>query len=292
VDAAGNSVIEPGETAVVTPSWRNTGVAPIDLTGAASNLTGPAGPTYDLTDAAAAYGTIELASQNACSDCYAVTISGARPATHWDATLDETVTPTSAAKTWTLHVGGSFPDVPSDSIFYPSVETVLHNGVTAGCGGGNYCPTDSVTRQQMAVFLLKAKEGAAYAPPDCTTQVFDDVPCSSPFAPWINELSARGVTAGCGPTSYCPTNPTTRQQMAVFLLKTLEGSSYTPPACTTQVFGDVPCSSGFAPWVNEIAARGITGGCGGGNFCPTAEVARQQMAVFLTKTFGLVLYGL
>ena len=292
VDGVGNFVLDPGETAIVTPAWRNLGIAAIDLTGAASNLTGPAGPTYDLTDASAAYGTIDIAGQNVCADCYAVTISGTRPATHWDATLDEMVTPTSTAKTWTLHVGGSFPDVLSDSIFYAAVETVLHNGVTAGCGGGNYCPADSVTRQQMAVFLLKAKEGAAYAPPDCTTQVFDDVPCSSPFAPWVNELSARGVTAGCGPTTYCPTNPTTRQQMSVFLLKTLEGSSYAPPACTTQVFGDVPCSSGFAPWVNEIAARGITGGCGGGNFCPTAEVARQQMAVFLTKTFGLVLYGL
>jgi hypothetical protein len=206
--------------------------------------------------------------------------------------MDETVTPTSAGKTWTLHVGESFPDVPSSSLFYPAVETVLHNGVTAGCGGGNYCPGDTVTRQQMAVFLLKAKEGAAYTPPDCTTQIFDDVPCSSPFAPWVNELSARNVTAGCGPTTYCPTNPTTRQQMAVFLLKTLEGSGYAPPACTVDVFADVPCSSPFAVWVNEIAARGITGGCGGGNFCPTAEVARQQMAVFLQKTFGLVLYGL
>ena len=291
VDPAGNGVLEAGETATVSPTWGNIGIAAIDLTGTASNLTGPAGPTYDLTDAAAAYGTIGVLGENACSDCYSVTITGARPATHWDATVDETVTPTSTAKTWTLHVGGSFPDVASSSLFYPAIETVLHNGVTAGCGGGNYCPADSVTRQQMAVFLLKAKEGGTYAPPDCTTQVFDDVPCSSPFAPWVNELSARGVTAGCGGANYCPGSPTTRQQMAVFLLKTLEGSAFVPPACTVEVFGDVPCSSPFAPWINEIAARGVTGGCGGGDFCPTAEVARQQMAVFLTKTFGLVLYG-
>jgi len=293
VDTAGNGVLDPGETATIAPTWANTGFASIDQTGTASNFTGPAGPTYDLTDASAVYGTIPILGANACSDCYAVTVSGARPATHWDATLDETVSPTPGSKTWTLHVGGSFTDVAPDSLFYPSIETVLHNGVTAGCGAGDtFCPADDVTRQQMAVFLLKSKEGAAYTPPDCSAQIFDDVPCSSPFAPWVNELSARGVTAGCGGTNYCPTSPTTRQQMAVFLLKTLEGSSYTPPACSTAVFPDVPCSSGFAPWVNEIAARGITGGCGGGNFCPTAEVARQQMAVFLTKTFSLVLYGL
>jgi hypothetical protein len=53
----------------------------------------------------------------------------------------------------------------------------------------------------------------------------------------------------------------------------------------------VPCSSPFAIWVNEIASRGITAGCGGGNFCPTDPVTREQMAVFLTATFGLTIYG-
>jgi hypothetical protein len=79
--------------------------------------------------------------------------------------------------------------------------------------------------------------------------------------------------------------------MAVFLLKTEEGSGYAPPACVTAVFDDVPCSSPFAAWVNELAARGVTGGCGGANYCPTGQVARQQMAVFLVKTFGLLLYS-
>ncbi len=166
--------------------------------------------------------------------------------------------------------------------------------MTAGCGDGTtFCPTDTVTRQQMAVFLLKAAEGSAYTPPACDTPVFLDVPCSSPFAAWINELAARGVTAGCGDgTNYCPGDPTTRQQMAVFLLKTAEGSAYVPPACTTASFGDVPCSSPFATWIYELVARNVTAGCGGGNYCPGNEVARQQMAVFLVKTFGLSLYGL
>jgi S-layer family protein len=217
---------------------------------------------------------------------------GARPVPHWDATALETVTGGAAPKSWILHVGGSFPDVASGSAFYPAVENVLHNGVTAGCGGGLYCPGSTVTRQQMAVFLLKASEGGDYVPPACVTPAFPDVPCSSSFAPWVNELVARGVTAGCGGGNYCPTNPTTREQMAVFLLKTREGSGYTPPACSVQQFDDVPCASGFAAWINELVARGVTAGCGGGNYCPTSSVLRQQMAVFLVKTFGLQLYGL
>jgi hypothetical protein len=80
----------------------------------------------------------------------------------------------------------------------------------------------------MAVFLLKAKEGSSFAPPDCTTPQFDDVPCSSNFARWVNELVARGVTAGCGGADYCPTNPVQRQQMAVFVVKTFGLLLYAP----------------------------------------------------------------
>ena len=78
--------------------------------------------------------------------------------------------------------------------------------------------------------------------------------------------------------------------MAVFLLKSEHGSAYTPPACAG-IFGDVPCPSQFADWIEQLAAEGITGGCGGGNFCPDNPNTRGQMAVFLVKTFGLALYG-
>jgi hypothetical protein len=57
------------------------------------------------------------------------------------------------------------------------------------------------------------------------------------------------------------------------------------------VFTDVPASSPFCPWVEELARRGVVSGCGGGNYCPSQAVTRQQMGVFLTVTFGLNLYG-
>ena len=75
--------------------------------------------------------------------------------------------------------------------------------------------------------------------------------------------------------------------MAAFLLKTEQGSSYVPPACTGTVFSDVPCPGGSSPTGSKtLAAEGITGGCGGGNYCPDSPVTRAQMAVFLTKTFN------
>jgi hypothetical protein len=296
VDASGNGVLEPGETVTVAPAWRNVNGGPLTFTGAASNLAGPPGATYTLVDAAASYGTVANAATASCgSDCFQVTVSNpaTRPVPHWDLTVRETLGPDTLGQTqvWTLHVGNSFTDVPPTNPFYRFVETLLHTGVTAGCGGTSYCPDGSTTREQMAVFLLRAREGEGFAPPPCTTAPFPDVPCASPFAAWVAELVARGITAGCGGGLYCPTDPVTREQMAVFLLKTREGASFTPPACTTAPFGDVPCSSPFAPWVQELVARGITAGCAVGLYCPTDQVTRAQMAVFLTKTFGLSLYG-
>ena len=180
-----------------------------------------------------------------------------------------------------------FSDVPVGFIFQRWILAIYNAGVTAGCGPDVYCPDADASRGQMAVFLLKAKEGAEYAPDPCVTPTFGDVPCSYLFAPWIEELFARGITAGCGDGNYCPESSTTRGQMAVFLLKALEGSGYLPPACTTPTFADVPCSHLFARWIEELAARGITAGCGGGNYCPDSPVSRGQMAVFLSKTFSL-----
>ena len=180
-----------------------------------------------------------------------------------------------------------FLDVPNGQQFYQFVTTLVSNGITAGVGGGLYGVNDNTSRQQMAVFLMKALHGLCYTPPPCTTQVFTDVPCSSGFAPWINELVAEGITGGCGAGTYCPADPVKRQQMAVLLLKTLGGISYTPPPCVTATFGDVPCDSPFATWIYDLVARGITGGCGGGNYCPANPATRGQMAVFVTKTFNL-----
>ncbi len=176
-----------------------------------------------------------------------------------------------------------FSDVPNSQQFYFHISRLVSNAITVGCGTGIYCPLNSVTRQQMAVFLLKSKNGLCYVPPPCSGD-FPDVPCTSPFAPWIEALADAGITGGCGGGNYCPANPVTRQQMAVFLLKTKHGSTYVPPACTGD-FADVPCPSQFADWIEQLSAEGITGGCGGSNYCPAQAVRRDQMAAFLYNTF-------
>jgi hypothetical protein len=295
VDAAGNGVLEPGEAVGVVPSWTNITGAAQTFGGTAPTFTGPAGATYTLTDATAVYGTVNDGATSPCADCYGVSVSdpATRPATHWDAVLEEKITPDAQGqdKLWRVHVGNSFTDVPSAGGFYRFVETLLHNGITGGCGPTTYCPASATTREQMAVFVLVAREGSGYAPPACTTPVFNDVPAASGFCRWVEELARRGVVAGCGGGNYCPGDPVTREQMAIFVLRTLD-PALSPPACAPpNLFADVPETSAFCRWIEELANRGIVTGCGGGNYCPGQPVTREQMGVFLTVTFGLTLYG-
>jgi hypothetical protein len=299
VDAAGNGIFEPNETVVMAPTWRNTGATAVAFIGTLDAHIGPPGATYTTPDAAASYASIAVGGTGSCgANCYSVgNATTARPLTHWDSNVVERLTlpTTTTIHTWKLHIGQSFSDVPTTSGFYRFVETILHKNVTGGCGTGIYCPSASTTREQMAVFVLVAREPAGFNPPACVagSEVFSDVPASSPFCRWVEELARRGVVSGCGNGQYCAGNPAVRDQMSVFVLRTLAGT-INPPACVagSEMFADLPASSPFCRWVEELARRGVVTGCGGGNYCPGANVTREQMSVFLSVTFGLVLYGL
>ena len=316
-DVGGNGVFELNELATVAPSWANGGLTDLTETGAASNLSWPGG-LVPITDAAADYGTVVAGTTQQCTDCYQIEIDGTHTfGQHLDAHMNETISSSftlpndTLSKTWTIHIGGSFSDVSTDTAvnsYYPFIETIFHKGVTAGCLlGDTFCPTQNSLRQEMAVFLLKAFLGATYTPPSCTPPgIFSDVPCPGLYTDWIEDLSVRGVTAGCSsdpgppPTiQFCPDRDILRSEMAVFLLKMSQGSGYTPLACTPPgIFSDVPCPGLYTDWIEDIYTRGITAGCSSDpgppptiQFCPDNKVLRQEMAVFLTKTFGLVLYG-
>ncbi len=58
-------------------------------------------------------------------------------------------------------------------------------------------------------------------------------------------------------------------------------------APATATFADVPTTHAFFRFVEALAASGITGGCGSGNFCPDNPITRGQMAVFLASALGL-----
>lgn len=184
-----------------------------------------------------------------------------------------------------------FADVSQPYWAYDWINRLYSAGVTTGCGTNplRYCPEQSVTRAEMAKFLIKGVHGGAYdAPTVGTSTGFNDVSTSHWAATWIKQLALEGITSGCGGGNYCPNSQVTRAQMAKFLLSAKYDAGYTPPGVGSGTgFNDVPTSYWAAAWIKQLAAEGITSGCGGGNYCPDAPVTRAEMAKFLVLTFEL-----
>ncbi len=315
-----NGVLEPGEQVMVAPSWTNPTGASVAFSGTSAGFTGPGSYYYSILDNSAAFGTVAPGATSNCytatGNCYVFGVSNppARPALHWDTTFTETLT----AGGWrvrTLHIGNSFGDVPPARWAYKFIETLLHKGITSGCGNNNYCPDAGTTRWQMAVFLTSALVGTnvpvsgtvpGLGPYNCVaggTSVFADIPPTDGGCKHIHYIASKQITAGCGNGDYCPNEPVDRWQMAVFLAKatapgpipisgTVPGlGPYDCEAGGTSVFADVAPTDGGCKHIHYIAAQQVTVGCGGGDYCPTSQLGRDQMAVFITKAFNLFLYG-
>jgi hypothetical protein len=116
-----------------------------------------------------------------------------------------------------------FNDVPQSNSFYAFIEQMAVRQITLGCSTSPplYCPVDTVTRGQMAAFIIRALHPPGYVPPTPASQRFVDVPPSNPFYAYIEEMAVRGVTLGCStnPPLYCPDSTVTREQMAAFLVR-------------------------------------------------------------------------
>ncbi len=190
-------------------------------------------------------------------------------------------------QTFTVYQGITFADVPLGDLFYTEIGKLSARGVTLGCGKGNYCPNDPVTREQMAAFIMRAK--GEFNPPMPLTQRFNDVPPSNQFYNFIDRLAALNITVGCSitPPLYCPADPVLREQMAAFILRGL--GEFSPPNPPTQRFNDVPPSNQFYNFIDRMAVLNITLGCSVSPplYCPASAVTRAQMAAFLVRAFDL-----
>ncbi len=118
-----------------------------------------------------------------------------------------------------------------------------------------------------------------------TTALFTDVPVGSQFFDYISLMYSSGITAGCStsPMMYCPANDVTREQMAVFMVVSLDLALGTPLSYPpTAYFQDVASTSSYFPFVQKLAELGISGGCSSSPplFCPTNTITQEQMAVF------------
>jgi hypothetical protein len=190
-------------------------------------------------------------------------------------------------QTFTVYQGIDFLDVPSNDPFYDDIGILSARGVTLGCGSGNYCPNNPVTREQMSAFILRST--GEFSPPTPPSQRFTDVPPGNPFYNFIDRLAVLNITLGCTPDHlmYCPTDPVKRDQMSAFILRGL--GEFSPPTPPSQRFTDVPPSNVFYNFIDRMAVLNITLGCTPDHlmYCPNDSVTRAQMAAFLVRAFNL-----
>lgn len=184
---------------------------------------------------------------------------------------------------------GTFVD-DDDSVHEASIEAIADQEITRGCNppiNDEYCPDDSITRQQMATFLQRALEvdGPPLEPGDDAFVDDDD----SLHESAINALAAINVIRGCNPPAndeFCPDDPVTRGQMAALLTRAF---GFTDDDPATDRFNDDD-NSVFEGDIEALASAGVTRGCNppdNDRYCPDAAVTRAQMASFLTRTLGL-----
>lgn len=101
----------------------------------------------------------------------------------------------------------------SGSPFRDDINRLAAAGITQGCGGGQFCPDEAVTRGQMAAFFRRALDltsagSAGFS--DTTGHLFESD---------IDRLAAAGITNGCAIGLYCPDNPIDRDEMAAFFFR-------------------------------------------------------------------------
>jgi hypothetical protein len=175
---------------------------------------------------------------------------------------------------------GSFDDT-GGSVFEADIEWMAAEGITKGCNpplNDKYCPEASVTRGQMAAFLVRALNLTERL----DNRFIDDD--GSIFEADIERLAAAGITKGCNPPAndrFCPDSNVTRGQMAALLVRAL---GYTDDG-GGDLFTDDDDSI-FEGNIDRLGTAGVTKGCNpptNDRYCPSGNVTRGQMAAFLHR---------
>ncbi|MEA2002732.1 MAG: Calx-beta domain-containing protein [Actinomycetota bacterium] len=173
------------------------------------------------------------------------------------------------------------------SVFIDDILWLAENEITKGCNPPDndlFCPTDVVTRGQMAAFLVRflglTDDGGGNTFTDDDGSIFEND---------IAKLATAGITKGCNPPTndnFCPDDPVTREQMAAFLVRALGLTDDGGGNTFTDDDGSI-----FENDIAKLATAGITRGCNppaNTEFCPTDFVTREQMAAFIRRADGVL----
>ena len=201
-----------------------------------------------------------------------------------------------------------------------AVDCIKYYGITEGTTATEYSPTDSVTRWQMALYLTRLLDVANVALGTGADQGFTDISGKSDEIQLaINQLKQLGITEGKTATTYAPDDNVLRQEMALFIERTLDnlpagpgGSSEsdgvgTTDAGITYINGECGVDAGVKTCtglynytdvdsgsitvdasmaIKELFTLGIHDGVAATTFNPSSDMTRAAMATFLNAAMN------
>ncbi len=185
----------------------------------------------------------------------------------------------------------TFTDVPLTHWAFYHVGACAQSGIVGGYGDGTYQPAGPVPRDQMAVFVSRAiVDGDANVPAGPTEATFDDVPTGYWSYDYIECCVAKDVVQGYDAVTYGPTDLVSRDAMAVFIARACAGGDAgVPDGPATATFDDVPTGYWSYKYIEYCVDKEIVQGYAPTTYGPTGVVTRDQMAVFVTRAFGLTM---
>lgn len=204
-------------------------------------------------------------------------------------TLAYTVSPSSGAgRTGTITIGNQlftirqtgteFTDNTDSTAWqYEYVNALSAAGVTNGCGNNSFCASQSITREEMAAFVIRSLFGENFT--YTQNPYFSDVSSTGWSYKYVQKMKDLALTADAG--TFNPTGTLTRQEMAAFVIRPLYGENFAYP--TTPYFTDVPASNPFFKYIQKMKETGLTTNTG--TFNPTGVVTRAQMATVISRAF-------
>lgn len=186
-----------------------------------------------------------------------------------------------------------FTDVPR--VFQPAVDCLAHYRITLGRGDERFEPGETVTRAQMARFLIRAALPAGIELRSAPDQGFTDVGhLSAETVRAVNQLAALSIARGRTPTTFAPGDVVTRAQMAQFLARFLRAAPVGPGGTDIddvrpddEIFTDIGHLNRDAhDAIRRLYEMGVTTGTGYNSFSPERPVTRGQMAAFITRALA------
>ena len=189
-------------------------------------------------------------------------------------------------------VSAGFRDVPAGSVSEDAINCMVYYDIMLETSPRRFLPRLGVTREQMALFLIRAAGPADIEVPRARDQGFRDIAgLPREVRDSINQLAELRITLGTTGSTFSPDRVVNRRQMAQFLTRFLalapigEGGVHVdavyPDDTQFRDIGDLPHDPYDA--IRLLYELGVTAGTTATTFGPDEPVTRAQMALFISR---------